>query len=135
MSVSMGLAFPGAQPLPGAVIAAAVTFLLLALGAGLDLSAFFATDATASSASRILTLGAIYFLAAQAMGFAVGAHVATQFVPPALETPAQEHERLALDVLAVWALTVVASVTMLAIASLVAGSSAMNAAAIVGSSH
>src|ERR1700761_2615826 len=110
----------------GAVLATAVTFFLLALGAGFGLSLASVQQAATPS---FLTGGAIYFLAAQAFGFAAGGHLAGRLIGPAAETVKEEEFRSAAHGLVVWALTVVATATLVAIGGMVAGSTALSAAA------
>jgi hypothetical protein len=109
----------------GAFLATAVTFFLLALGAGFGLSLVPAQTVTAPT---FLTLGAIYFLAAQAFGFATGGHLAGRLIGPAPETAKEEEFRSAAHGLVVWALTVVATATLVAIGGMTAGNSALFAA-------
>jgi hypothetical protein len=111
----------------GAFLATAVTFFLLALGAGFGLS-LVAVQTTATPG--FLTGGAIYFFAAQAFGFAAGGHLAGRLIGPAAETAKEEEFRSAAHGLVVWALTVVATATLVAIGAMVAGSSA---ASVMGS--
>src|ERR1700744_2888321 len=110
----------------GAFLATAVTFFLLALGTGFGLSLVAMKTAATPT---FLTLGAIYFLAAQAFGFAAGGHLAGRLIGPAPETAKEEEFRSAAHGLVVWALAVVATATLVAIGAMVAGSSAMNVAA------
>lgn len=108
----------------GAFLATAVTFFLLALGAGFGLSL---TTVQAAATPTFLTGGAIYFFAAQAFGFAAGGHLAGRLIGPAPETAKEEEFRSAAHGLVVWALTVVATATLVAIGAMVAGNSAMSA--------
>ena len=108
----------------GAFLATAVTFFLLALGAGFGLS--LATVQTAATPA-FLTGGAIYFFAAQAFGFAAGGHLAGRLIGPAPETAKEEEFRSAAHGLVVWALTVVATATLVALGAMVAGNGAMSA--------
>jgi hypothetical protein len=110
----------------GAFLATAVTFFLLALGAGFGLSLASVQTATTPT---FLTGGAIYFLAAQAFGFAAGGHLAGRLIGPAAETAKEEEFRSAAHGLVVWALAVVATATLVAIGAMVAGNTALSAAA------
>jgi hypothetical protein len=110
----------------GAILATAVTFFLLALGSGFGLAL---TPAQHVATPTFLTLGAIYFLVAQAFGFAAGGHLAGRLIGPASETAKEEEFRSAAHGLVVWALTVVATATLIAIGSLAAGGSAVAVAA------
>jgi hypothetical protein len=107
----------------GAFLATAVTFFLLALGAGFGLSLI----SVQTAAPTLLTGGAIYFLAAQAFGFAAGGHLAGRLIGPAPETAKEEEFRSAAHGLIVWALTVVATATLVAIGAMVAGNTALAA--------
>jgi hypothetical protein len=107
---SWGLAFAGA------VVAAAVTLLLLTLGAGVGLLLMHPLTGDNPSIPRFLTGGAIYFFAVQAFGFAVGGHVAGRLLGPLPESHFQEEVRAAIHGLVVWALAVLGTVVMLAAA-------------------
>ena len=113
----------------GAFVATAVTFFLIALGTGFGLSLVAVQTTTAPT---FLSLGAIYFLAAQAFGFAVGGHLAGRLIGPAPETAKEEEFRSAAHGLVVWALAVVATATLIAIGSMVAGGSVAAVAANSG---
>ena len=67
----------------GALAAAAVIFLLLFIGSGVGLSLVSVPKANAQTAQNAITLGAIYFFAAQAFGFAVGGYLAGRLMGPA----------------------------------------------------
>ena len=110
----------------GAFLATAVTFLLLALGSGFGLAL---TPAKHVATPTFLTLGAVYFLVAQAFGFAAGGHLAGRLIGPSPETTKEEEFRSAAHGLVVWALTVVVTATLIAIGALAAGSSAVTTAA------
>jgi hypothetical protein len=110
----------------GAFLATAVTFFLLALGAGFGLSL---VSAHTTATPTFLTLGAIYFLTAQAFGFAAGGHLAGRLIGPAPETAKEEEFRSAAHGLVVWALAVVATATLVAIGGIVTGNTALSAAA------
>jgi len=99
----------------GAVIATAVTFFLILIGSGLGLALTSARSATATGLKTFLTLGAIYFVAAQAFGFAIGGHVAGRLMPPATVDSEEETFRADAHGLAVWGLAVVFGVALLAL--------------------
>lgn len=122
---SWGLAFAGA------FAATAVTFFLLTLGSGVGLLLINPVTHTGPSVPVFLAGGAIYFLAAQAFGFAVGGHLAGRLLGPIVETRTQEDFRAGAHGLTVWAITVVASVILIAFAGL-AGS---HVAALYGSGN
>jgi hypothetical protein len=110
----------------GAFLATAVTFFLIALGAGFGLAL---TSPQHAATPTFLTLGAVYFFAAQAFGFAAGGHLAGRLIGPAPETAKEEEFRSAAHGLVVWALTVVATATLVALGSMAAGGSAIAVAA------
>jgi hypothetical protein len=112
----------------GAFIAAGVTFLLITLGSGVGLSLVTVRHETAHGAQAFLTAGAIYFLAAQAFGFAVGGHVVGRLIGPALETSREEDFRAGTHGLVAWALAVVATASIVALSVIAAGSAATNGA-------
>src|SRR5690348_6761503 len=106
----------------GAFVATAVSLLLLTLGSGVGLSLVTVRHATESGTVTFLTLGAIYFLVAQAFGFAAGGHIVGRMIGPALETDRDEEIRAGTHGLVAWALAVVATATLIAL-SVVAGTS------------
>jgi hypothetical protein len=120
--------FSWGAALIGAFIAAAVTFLLIALGSGVGLALVTTPKLLHGAAPTFFTLGAIYFFAAQAFGFAVGGHVTGRLIGMAVETPKEEEFRAGAHGLGVWAIGVVLTVTMAAIAAFVAEGSAPSAA-------
>ena len=79
-----------------------------------------------------LTGGAIYFFVAQAFGFAVGGHLAGRLLGFEAETPAQEDFRAGAHGFAAWAVTVLATLTMLALAGLTVASTGAATAALYG---
>jgi len=95
----------------GGVIATAVTFFLLSLGAGFGL---MFTHPTLHAVPSFLTGGAIYFFIAQAFGFAVGGHFAGRLIGPLPESKVQEEFRAEAHGLVAWAVAVLATVTMVA---------------------
>jgi len=105
----------------GAVAATATTFFLLTLGAGVGL-AFLTVPATAKGATTFLTLGAIYFFAAEAFGFAVGGYLVGRLIGPEVETSREEEFRAAAHGFAMWAVAVVASLFLIGASSTVVGS-------------
>jgi hypothetical protein len=122
---SWGLAFAGA------VAATAVTFFLLTLGSGFGLMLV----RPASSAPAFLSAGAIYFFIAQAFGFAVGGHLVGRLLGPIAESHAQEEFRAAAHGFASWAVAVIATLIIVAIAGIAAaGNSSLSAAALYGAS-
>ena len=105
----------------GAVAATATTFLLLTLGSGVGL-AFVNLPAGAKGATSFLTLGAIYFLASQAFGFAVGGYLVGRLIGPQVENTKEEEFRAAAHGFAMWGVAVVASLLIVAVSSTLAGS-------------
>jgi hypothetical protein len=105
--------------LAGAVAAVATSFFLLTLGSGVGLA--LASPAHSKSAGTFLTLGAIYFLAAQAFGFAVGGYLVGRLIGPEVETTAEEEFRAAAHGFVMWAIAVVAGLLILGFAGGAAG--------------
>ena len=64
----------------GAVAATATGFFLLTLGSGVGLAL-----ASPQHSTAFLTLGAIYFFAAQAFGFTVGGYLVGSLIGPEIE--------------------------------------------------
>jgi hypothetical protein len=100
----------------GAVIATAVTFFLVTLGSGIGL-ALVSPRTSSTGLAAYVTGGAIYFFAAQAFGFVVGAHVTGRLIGPAAENAKEEEFRAGAHGLAVWALAIVAGLVILALAA------------------
>ena len=75
----------------GAAVAVATAFFLIVLGAGFGL-----TLMPRQPGGGFFTLGAIYFLAAQAFGFVAGGHVTGRLIGPALESKREEEWRAGL---------------------------------------
>ncbi|MEJ0043532.1 MAG: hypothetical protein WDM81_15515 [Rhizomicrobium sp.] len=115
----------------GAFVAAGVTFLLVTLGSGVGLSLVTARHATAGGTTTFLTLGAVYFLAAQAFGFAAGGHIVGRLIGPAIETSREEDFRAGAHGLVAWSIAVVATAAVVALSALVAGT-ATTASAVNG---
>ena len=127
--------FSWSAVIAGALAAAAVIFLLLFIGSGVGLSLVSVPKGNAQTAQSAITLGAIYFFAAQAFGFAVGGYLAGRLMGPVLENEDEELFHATTHGLVVWALGVVTTATVIAISGLVLFSSALNATAIVGSAN
>jgi hypothetical protein len=123
---SWGLAFAGG------VTATAVTFFLLTLGSGVGLLLVHPITHGAAVVPSFLTGGAIYFFVAQAFGFAVGGHLAGRLLGFEAETPEQEDFRAGAHGFASWAVTVLATLTMLALAGLTVASTGASTAALYG---
>jgi hypothetical protein len=119
----------------GAFVASAVIFFFLFLGAGIGLSLFSIPQANAATAANGLTLGAIYFFAAQAFGLAVGAYIAGRLMGPVLESRDEEIFHASAHGLVTWALAVLMTATMVAVSGLTLTGSGLNAAALLGASN
>jgi hypothetical protein len=100
--------------LAGGLIAAAASFLLIVVGAAIGLS--LAGTRNLSGAHSFLTIGAIYFLAAEAFGFALGGYVTGRLMRPQAESE-DEHFRADVHGLAVWALAVVIGLIFVGLAA------------------
>ena len=111
----------------GAFAATATTFFLLTLGAAIGLA--LVPAAHARGATVFFNLGAIYFLASQAFGFAVGAYLVGRLIGPEVENTEEEEFRAGAHGFVMWALSVVAGVLLIAAASGVTGSSMVSAIA------
>src|ERR1700749_2178268 len=120
-----GSRFSWGIAIAGAVAATATTFFLLTLGSGVGLG--LASPAHSKSVGTFLTLGAIYFFASQAFGFAVGGYLVGRLIGPEAENTAEEEFRAAAHGFVMWALAVVAGLLLLGIASTMTGSAAMGA--------
>ena len=112
----------------GAAIAAAVGFFLVSVGTALGLGLTSAHATTVSGAKTFLTLGAIYLMAAQAFGFAVGGHVTGRLMPVVVEDNEEENFRADAHGLAVWALAVIFGLSLAAVAAFATGSAAASKA-------
>ncbi len=111
----------------GALAATGVALLLMMIGAGVGLS-LISPYAAHDDNVAFLTAGAIYFLVAQAFGFAVGGHIAGRMIGPAADITHEENFHAGLHGLTVWALAVVATTSMVWISGLAAGGAAAVAA-------
>ncbi|HEY5083571.1 MAG TPA: hypothetical protein VII48_03545, partial [Rhizomicrobium sp.] len=111
----------------GAFAATATTFFLLTLGAAIGLA--LEPAAHARTGTAFFTLGAIYFLATQAFGFAVGGYLVGRLIGPEEENTEEEEFRAGAHGFVMWALAVVAGVLLIAAASGVTGSSMVSAIA------
>ncbi len=104
----------------GAISAAAVSFFLITLGAGVGLA--LTSPVNTGSNTTFLTLGAIYFLASQVFGFAVGGYLVGRLIGPEPENTEEEEFRAAAHGFAMWSLGVIAGLLLVWFSSLVAGS-------------
>ena len=130
-----GYRFSWGLAIAGGVAATAVTFFLLTMGAGFGL--LLVNPATHSGVSTpvFLTGGAIYFFAAQAFGFAVGGHLVGRLLGPLVESRIQEEFRAAAHGFVAWAVTVLATLTVVALAGLTAANMGVASAALYGASN
>ncbi len=118
----------------GGVTAAAVMFFLLTLGAGFGLLLVNPVTEEAPSMPVFLAAGAIYFLAAQAFSFALGGHLVGRFLGPVRARDSEENFRVASHGFVSWAIALLATVTMVALAGLSAAGTGATTAALYGSS-
>ena len=102
-----GSRFEWAAVVAGAIIGTAITFFLVSVGTGLGLSLVSVHGATASGAKAFVTAGAVYFLAANAFGFAIGGYVVGRMMKGELFDTEEEHFRTDVHALAVWGIGVV----------------------------
>ena len=127
-----GYRFSWGLAIAGGVAATAVTFFLLTLGSGFGLLLVNPVSHTGPTAPTFLTGGAIYFFAAQAFGFAVGGHLAGRLLGPLVESRIQEDFRAAAHGLIAWAVTVLATLFVIALAGLSAANTGATTAALYG---
>ncbi len=129
---SSGFRFSWGLAFAGGVVATAVTFFLLVLGSGFGLLLINPVKHTGPSLPVFLTGGAIYFFAAQAFGFAVGGHIAGRLLGPQIESRVQEEFRAAAHGLVTWAVTILASLALVALAGMAALNGGMPVAPLYG---
>ncbi|MEJ0028363.1 MAG: hypothetical protein WDN01_20240 [Rhizomicrobium sp.] len=127
-----GYRFSWGLAIAGGVAAAVVTFFLLTLGSGFGLLLVNPQTHAGPSLPSFLTGGAIYFIAAQAFGFAVGGHLAGRLLGPIVESRAQEEFRAEAHGFIAWAVAVLATVTMVGLAGLTVASTGAATAALYG---
>jgi hypothetical protein len=127
-----GYRFSWGLAIAGGVAATAVTFFLLTLGAGFGLLLVHPVTHTGPSLPAFLTGGAIYFFAAQAFGFAVGGHLAGRLLGPIVESGIQEEFRAAAHGFVAWAVTILATLTVVALVGLSAANTGATTAALYG---
>lgn len=105
----------------GAISAAAVSFFLITLGSGVGLALASPVNPSTPN-TTFLTLGALYFLAAQAFGFAVGGYLVGRLIGPEVENTEEEEFRSAAHGLTMWALGIVAGLFVVWFSTLLGGS-------------
>src|SRR3984957_7259550 len=126
-----GYRFSWGIAIAGGVVATAVTFILLTLGAGFGLL-LTGHGAHAGASPAFLAGGGIYFFVAQAFGFAVGGHLAGRLLGPIVETGVQEEFRAAAHGFVAWAVAVLATLIVVALAGATAISTGATTAALYG---
>jgi hypothetical protein len=129
-----GYRFSWALAIAGGVAATAVTFFLLSLGSGFGLLLVNPVTHAGPTMPTFLTGGAIYFLVAQAFGFAVGGHIAGRLIGPLGESKKQEEFRAEAHGFIAWAVAVLATLTMVALVGLSAAGTGATAASLYGMS-
>jgi len=127
-----GYRFSWGLALAGGVTATAVTFFLLTLGSGFGLMLIDPLNDDGPSAPTMFNLGAAYFFAAQAFGFAAGGYLAGRLLGPLIESQRQEDSRAAAHGLVAWAVTILATLTMAAIVGMTTLSTGGMMAALYG---
>jgi FtsH-binding integral membrane protein len=111
----------------GAIAAAATSFFLLTLGTGVGL-ALAPSHLTGGKVVTFLSLGAVYFFAAQAFGFAVGGYLVGRLIgPESGENRKEEEFRAAAHGFVMWAVAIVAGLLIMAVSSGATGSAIANA--------
>jgi hypothetical protein len=131
---SSGYRFSWGLAIAGGVAATAVTFFLLTLGSGFGLLLVHPTTDSGSASPVFLTAGAIYFFVAQAFGFVVGGHLAGRLLAPLFESEVQENFRAAAHGFIAWAVAILATLTMVALAGMAASNNAATTAGLYGAS-
>lgn len=129
-----GYKFSWGLAIAGGVVASAVTFFLLSLGAGFGLMLVSPLSNDNPSVPAFLTGGAIYFVASLAFGFAVGGYMAGRLLGPIAETTREEEFRAGAHGFVAWAVAVLATATMVALGGMAALHGGMTAAALYGAS-
>src|SRR5215831_2104874 len=104
--------FSWSAAIAGAFAAAAVTFIIVALGSGIGLS-FASPYGSGPSATSLTIAAAVWLVMAQTMGFAAGGYLAGRLRSPAYDGVIDETTfRDAAQGLVVWAIGVVAVTTL-----------------------
>jgi len=127
-----GYRFSWGLAIAGGVAATAVTFFLLTLGAGFGLLLVNPLAHSGASTPVFLTGGAIYFFVTQAFGFAVGGHLVGRLLGPLVESHIQEEFRAAAHGFVAWAVTILATLAIVALAGLTAANTGAATAALYG---
>lgn len=129
-----GYRFSWGLAILGGVAATAVTFFLLVLGSGFGLLLVNPVSHAGPSLPTFLTGGAIYFIAAQAFGFATGGYLTGRLLGPLPESSKEEEFRAEAHGFMSWAVAVLATVLLIAVAGLGAASTGATTAALYGAS-
>jgi hypothetical protein len=124
--------FSWSATIVSAVIAVVVTIVLLLLGSGLGLALTPSTGTGQGAAPVFITLGAVYFLAAEAFGMAVGGHAVGRMIGPHIETANEENFRAGAHGLAVWAFAVLITLGLVVATGSIAEKSAIRLSALYG---
>jgi hypothetical protein len=127
-----GYRFSWGLVIAGGVIATAVTFALLILGAGFGLLLVNPVTHAGPILPTFLTGGAIYFVVAQAFGLAVGGHIVGRILGRVYESKTQEEFRAEAHGFAVWAATALLTLAIVGIAGATATSTGAATAALYG---
>jgi hypothetical protein len=128
-----GYRFSWGIAIAGGVVATAVTFILLTLGAGFGL--LLGGHATHPGTSPVfLAGGGIYFFVVQAFGFAVGGHLAGRLLGPLVETQREEDIRAGAHGFVSWAVAILVTLLVMAFAGMTAATTGAATAAIYGAS-
>lgn len=106
----------------GGLASSAVTFVLLTLGAAVGLLLVNANTPTGPSLPGFLTGGGIYFFTVEAFGFAVGGYLTGRLLGPVVETRFQEEFRAAAHGFVAWAVGVLVTFLIAALAGTAATS-------------
>ena len=127
-----GFRFSWELAFAGGVVAMAVTLVLLILGSGFGLLLVSPLRHSGPSLPGFLTAGAIYFLAAQSFGFAVGGYLAGRVLGVLPETRGQEELRAGAHGLVSWAIAILGTIAIIGLAGLAAGGGGAAIAALYG---
>lgn len=128
-----GYRFSWGIAIAGGVVATAVTFILLTLGAGFGLL-LTGHAAHAGASPAFLAGGGIYFFVVQAFGFAVGGHLAGRLLGPLVETQREEDIRAGAHGFVSWAVAILVTLLVMAFAGMTATTTGAATAAIYGAS-
>jgi hypothetical protein len=107
-----GTPFSWSAAIAGAIAAAAVTFIIAALGSGIGLP-FASPYSSGPSATSLTVAAAVWLVLAQAIGFATGGYLAGRLRSPAYDGVIGERTfRDAAQGFMVWAIGVIATITV-----------------------